>query len=64
MVTRETLRGAVYVDLIAEWAKRATGAAWTPRKRRKSRPKGQRAQGSRAAKEGELRHTPITLFAA
>ena len=63
-LTRETLRGADYVDLIAEWGTSATGAARTPKKQRKSQPKRCRARGSRAAKGEQLRRAPIALFAA
>lgn len=64
MTTRDTIKGAFYVDLIAEWKAGAAGDDRAPKSRGKRRPKGRRPQRSRRAKEGELHRSPVTALAA
>ena len=64
MTTRDTIKGAFYVDLIAEWRAGAAGAARAPKNHGKHRPKGRRPQGSRRAKGGKLHPSPVTVLAA
>ena len=58
MTTRDAIKGAFYVDLIAEWKASVTGYARASKNREKRRSKDRWPRRSRRAKGAQLLRSP------